>query len=52
MANERRIENASDGLTLQIIKTGETAGALNIYLYAIIDAQLNVENAALKDILY
>ena len=38
----RRIENASEGMTIQIAKTAETAGALNIYLYLIMDAQLNI----------
>ena len=28
----RRIENASEGVTIQITKTAEAAGALNIYL--------------------
>ena len=38
----RRIENASEGITLQIEKKGETAGALNAYIYLIMDAQLNI----------
>ena len=50
--NGRRIENGADGLTLQITITGETAGALNIYLYAIMDAQHNIENGKLAEILY
>ena len=37
----RRIENASEGITLQIEKKAETAGALNAYIYLIMDAQLN-----------
>ena len=36
----RRIENASEGITLQIEKKPETAGALNAYIYLIMDAQL------------
>ena len=40
----RRIENASEGVTIQITKHAEAAGALNIYLYVIMDAQLNIEN--------
>ena len=40
----RRIENASEGVTIQITKQTEAAGALDIYLYVIIDAQLNIEN--------
>ena len=34
----RRIENASEGITLQIEKKAETAGALNAYIYLIMDA--------------
>ena len=40
----RRIENASEGVTIQLTKTAEAAGALNIYLYIIMDAQLNFED--------
>ena len=36
----RRIENASEGITLQIEKKAESAGALNAYIYLIMDAQL------------
>ena len=38
----RRIENASEGITLQIDKKEETAGALSAYIYLIMDAQLNI----------
>ena len=40
----RRIENASEGITLQIEKKEELAGALNAYIYLIMDAQLNIQN--------
>ena len=40
----RRIENASEGITLQIEKEEESAGALNAYIYLIMDAQLNIQN--------
>ena len=50
--NGRRIENGADGLTVQISKTGETVSAVNISLYAIMDAQLNIENGKLAEILY
>ena len=40
----RRIENASGGITLQIEKKKESAGALNAYIYLIMDAQLNIQN--------
>ena len=39
----RRIENASEGITLQIEKKAETAGALSVYIYLIMDAQLNIQ---------
>ena len=34
----RRIESASEGITLQIEKKGESAGTLNAYIYLIMDA--------------
>ena len=37
---DRRIENASEGITLQIEKKAESAGALNAYIYLIMDTQL------------
>ena len=40
----RRIENASEGITIQITKKAEAAGALNIYLFVVMDAQLNIED--------
>ena len=40
----RHIENASEGITLQIEKKEESAGALNAYIYPIMDAQLNIQN--------
>ena len=42
----RRIENATEGITLQIEKKEESAGALNAYIYLTIDAQLNIQNDA------
>ena len=38
----RRIENASEGVTEEVL--AEAAGQLNIYLYILIDAQLNLED--------
>ena len=40
----RRIENASEGITLQIEKKADSAGALSAYIYLIMDAQLNIQN--------
>ena len=42
----RHIENASEGITLQIEKKEESAGALNAYIYLIMDDQLNIQNGA------
>ena len=49
----RRIENASEGITLQTeIKVELPAGALNAYIYLIMDAQLNVQNGAYVSAVY
>ena len=48
----RRIGNASDGITLQIEKKVETAGALSAYIYLIMDAQLNIQNGAYVSAIY
>ena len=48
----RRIENASEGITLQIDKKEESAGALNAYIYFIMDAQLNIQNGTYISAVY
>ena len=48
----RRIENASEGITLQTEKKAESAGALNAYIYQIMDAQLNIQNGAYASAVY
>ena len=48
----RHIENASEGITLQIEKKEESAGALNAYIYLIMDAQLNIQNDAYVSAVY
>ena len=48
----RRIENASEGITLQIEKKEESAGALNAYIYLIMDAQLNIQFGAYVSTIY
>ena len=48
----RKIENASEGITLQIEKKAESAGALNAYIYLIMDAQLNILNGAYVSAVY
>ena len=42
--SDRRIENASEGITIQITKKAEAACALNICLFVVMDAQLNIED--------
>ena len=48
----RSIENASEGITLQIEKKAESAGALNAYIHLIMDAQLDIENGAYVSAVY
>ena len=48
----REIENASEGITLQVEKKAETAGALNAHIYLIMDAQLNIKNDAYISVVY
>ena len=48
----RRIENESEGITLQIEKKAETAGALSAYIYLIMDAQLNIQSGAYVSAIY
>ena len=48
----RRMENASEGITLQIQKKAESAGAINAYIYLIMDAQLNIQNGAYVSSVY
>ena len=40
----RRIGKVSEGMTIRITKEAETAGKLNVYIYSIMDAQVNIEN--------
>ena len=49
----RRVENASEGITIQLAKKAEAASELNCYIYIIMDAQLNSENGrfSFRDIL-
>ena len=47
-----RIENASERITLQIEKQEEPAGALNAYIYLIMDAQLNIQSGAYVSAIY
>ena len=48
----RRIENALEGITLQIEKKEESAGALSASIYLIMDTQLNIQNGAYVSTIY
>ena len=48
----RQIGNTSGGIIIQIEKKAETAGALNAYIYLIMDAQLNIQNGAYVSAVY
>ena len=48
----RKIENASEGITLQIEKKAKSAGNLNAYIYLIMNAQLNIQNGAFVSAIY
>lgn len=40
----RRMENGFEGITIQLNREAETAGAFNCYIYVVSDAQLNIKN--------
>ena len=48
----RQIGNTLGGITLQIEKKVESAGALNAYIYLIMDAQVNIQNGAYVSVVY
>ena len=48
----RQIGNTSGGITIQIEKKAETAGALNAYIYLIMDTQFNIQNGAYVSAVY
>ena len=48
----KKMENASEGITLQIKKKAELAGNLSAYIYLIMDAQLHIQNGAYVSVLY
>ena len=50
--SDRRIENASEGVTIQIEKKQESNETLYIYLYIIQDAQINFEDGRFKEVVY
>ena len=48
----RRIENGSEGITIQVYKIQEDDKPVNIHLFVLSDAQLNIEDTRLKDVVY
>jgi hypothetical protein len=48
----RRIENGSEGITLQIEKEQDGEGPINVYTFVISDAQMNIENGRLSKLVY
>ena len=48
----RQIENALEGITLQIKKKAESARDLNAFIYLIMDAQLNIQNGVYVSAFY
>ena len=48
----RRIKIALEAITLQIEKKEESAGALQAYIYLIMDAQLNIQSGAYVSAIY
>ena len=48
----RKIEDASEEITLQIEKKAESDENLNAYIYLIMDAQLNIQNGAFVSAIY
>ena len=52
LGSGRRIENVSEGITIQIMKKAEAVGALNIYLFVVMDAQLNIEDGRFVSMAY
>ena len=48
----RRIENASEGITIQITKEAGANIPINVYLFVIQDAQINFEDGRFKEVNY
>ena len=48
----RRIENASEGLTIQLTKEADGSGPVTAYLYLVMDAQLNLGEGRFISALY
>ena len=50
--NELHGTSESEGITLQIEEKAESSGALNAYIYLIMDAQLNIQNGTYVSAVY
>ena len=48
----RKVENASEGITIQITKEQGADEPINLYLYVVQDAQINFEDERFKDVRY
>ena len=48
----RQLENTSEGIRLQITKKAESAGKLSCYLYIFQDAQINISDSQLLNVVY
>ena len=48
----RKVENASEGITIQIAKEEGADEPINLYLYVVQDAQINFEDGRFKDVRY
>ena len=48
----RALQNTSEGVRLQITKKAESAGKLSCYLYIFQDAQINISDAQLLNVVY
>ena len=48
----RRIENGSEGITLQLERTAEAAAVINCYIFVVMDAQLNIAEGRFQSALY
>ena len=48
----RRLENTSEGIHLQITKEAGSAGKLSCYLYIFQDAQINISDAQVLNVVY
>ena len=48
----RKVENTSEGITIQITKEQGADEPINLYLYVVQDAQINFEDGRFKDVRY